>query len=168
MFWSKEKTETKKKNGAESDGRAIWGPPTWGSILPVDTKPQHGCYCQEVLTDRNLVPWEVLPAPDQCRWGCLVPTIRLSSQTPVGELEEEVEGDCNPIGRTMSSGWTTQCSQGIDHQPKRVQGGLQGSRYICGRRWPCLTLMSGEVLDPLEVWCPRVGGYWSSGVGVGG
>jgi hypothetical protein len=23
------------------------------------------------------VSWEILPATDQCRWGCLVPTIRL-------------------------------------------------------------------------------------------
>ena len=38
-----------------------------------------------------LVPQEVLPATDQCRCEYLVLTIRLSSETPVGELAEGVE-----------------------------------------------------------------------------
>jgi hypothetical protein len=33
----REKTGT--KNGAETEGRAIGGLPTWGSILSADTKP---------------------------------------------------------------------------------------------------------------------------------
>jgi len=40
------------------------------------------------------------------------------------------EGDCNPIGRTVSADWTAQCSQRLDHQPRRVQRGIHGSRYI--------------------------------------
>ena len=31
------------------------------------------------------------------------------------------EGDYKPIGRTMSAGWTTQCSQGLEHQTWSVQ-----------------------------------------------
>ena len=37
------------------------------------------------------VPWEALPATDQCRCGFLELTIRLSLETPVGELSEELE-----------------------------------------------------------------------------
>ena len=43
-----------------------------------------------------LVPQEVLPATDQCRCEYLVLTIRLSSETPVGELAERLE-DCRGI-----------------------------------------------------------------------
>jgi hypothetical protein len=32
------------------------------------------------------------------------------------------EGNCNLIGRTISAGWTTEFSQGVDHQPRSVQG----------------------------------------------
>jgi hypothetical protein len=59
---------------------------------------------------------------------------------------------CNPIGRTMSSGGTTQCSQQLEHQSGSVKWGINGSRYICsrglsdinGRRgpWSCGDLMS--------------------------
>jgi hypothetical protein len=33
---------------------------------------------------------------------------------------EGAEGDCNPIGRTISTNWTTQNSQGVNHQPKSI------------------------------------------------
>jgi hypothetical protein len=36
------------------------------------------------------------------------------------------EVDYNPIGRKTSADGTTQCSQGLDHQPRSVQGGLHG------------------------------------------
>jgi hypothetical protein len=62
----------------------------------------------------------------------------------------EAEGHCNLIGRT-SAGQTTQCSQGLNHQPRSVQGGIHGSKYIGRREWPCLTSMEGEALDPVEV-----------------
>jgi len=32
------------------------------------------------------------------------------------------KGDCNSIGRTTSAGRITQCSQGLDHQPRNVPG----------------------------------------------
>jgi len=75
-------------------------------------------------------------------------------RTLVGTLGERiggVEGDCNFIGRTVSAGWTTLCSQGLDHQPRSVQGGIYASRYICSRGWPCLTSMGREALGPVEV-----------------
>jgi hypothetical protein len=59
------------------------------------------------------------------------------------------EGDCNSIGRTMLAGWT-QCSQELDHQPRSLQGGIHGYRYICSRGWPSLTSMLGEVFGPVE------------------
>ena len=61
------------------------------------------------------------------------------------------EGDCNPIRRSMLAGWTTQCSQGLDHQPRRVHGGTHGSRCICSRGCHCLTSMGGEALGPMEI-----------------
>jgi hypothetical protein len=63
------------------------------------------------------------PATDQYRCGCLEPTIRLSSWALVGELTqglEELGGIETPIGKTTSAGWTTQFSQGLDHQQSRV------------------------------------------------
>jgi hypothetical protein len=62
-----------------------------------------------------------------------------------------IEGYCNPIGRTISDGQTTQCPQGLDHQPRSVQGGIHGSRYIGSRGWLCLTSREGEALDLVEV-----------------
>jgi hypothetical protein len=53
------------------------------------------------------------------------------------------EGSCNPIGRTILAGQTTQCSQGLDHWPRGVEWGIHGSIYICSRGWPCLTSMGG-------------------------
>jgi hypothetical protein len=50
----------------------------------------------------------------------------------------------------MSAGRTTQCFQGLDYQPRSVQGGIHSSRYICGREWPCLTSIGGEALGPVE------------------
>jgi hypothetical protein len=29
--------------------------PTWGSIPHADTKPIHGCRCQEILADKSLI-----------------------------------------------------------------------------------------------------------------
>jgi hypothetical protein len=96
------------------------------------------------------VPWEVLPAPEQCGCRC--------HQTKFGDLEGiaggrtgGVEGDCHPIGRTMLAGQTTQSSQGLDHEPRSVQGEIHGFRYMCSRGWPSLTSMGREALGPVEV-----------------
>jgi len=56
------------------------------------------------------------------------------------------KGDCNPIGRTTSAGWTTQCSQGLNHQPRSVQRGIRGSRYIGSGGLSYLASMGREVL----------------------
>jgi hypothetical protein len=63
---------------------------------------------------------------------------------------EGVEGDCNPIGRTISVNWIAQSSQRLNHQPKSIHGGIHGSRYICSRRFPYLTSMRGEAFGPVE------------------
>ena len=68
-------------------------------------------------------------------------------------------GDGNPIGRA-SAGQTTQCCQGLDHQPRSVQGGIHDSRNICSRGWPCLTSMGVKALSPVEVLCHSLGGSW--------
>ena len=62
-----------------------------------------------------------------------------------------VEGDCNPLGGAMLAGGSTQCSKGLDHQPRSIWGGIHGSRYICSRGWFCLTSMGREALGPVEV-----------------
>jgi hypothetical protein len=42
---------------------------------------------------------------------------------------EEVEGDCNPIGRTISTIQNTQRTHGLNHQPKRDPW-LQLATYV--------------------------------------
>jgi hypothetical protein len=70
-----------------------------------------------------------------------------------------VEGDCKPIGRIRAC-QTSQCSQGLAHQ-----GGIHGYRYICRRGWPCLASVGGDILGPVEVLCPSIGGCWSGWAG---
>ena len=36
------------------------------------------------------------------------------------EITEGDEGDCSPIGRTITTNWIPQSSQRQNHQPKRV------------------------------------------------
>jgi hypothetical protein len=44
---------------------------------------------------------------------------------------EGAEGDCNPIGRTtISTNWTTQSSQELNHHTKSIHGEIHGSSYI--------------------------------------
>ena len=50
-----------------------------------------------------------------------------------GRRTGEAEEDCNQIRRTTEAGLTTQLSQILDHQPRRVPGRIHGSRYICSR-----------------------------------
>jgi hypothetical protein len=67
-----------------------------------------------------------------------------------GQLHGRTEGDCNPTGRTISAKWTTQSSQGLNHQPKCIHGGSQDSRYLSSRGWPYLTSVGGEVFGPVQ------------------
>jgi hypothetical protein len=136
--------------------------PTWWSILSPDTKPQHlllsrgacwqgtnWCGCSSEGSARN---WPM-------QTGMLGANHQTELRDPgggAGWRPGGAEGDFNPVGRTLSADWTTQCSQGLDHQPKWVQGGIHGTRYICSKGWP---------LDPMEVWGPKVGGCWNSGAG---
>jgi hypothetical protein len=43
---------------------------------------------------------------------------------------EGMEGDCNPIRRTISTNLTNQTSQGLNQQPKGMHGWICGSRYM--------------------------------------
>jgi hypothetical protein len=67
-------------------------------------------------------PWDLF---NICSWHhtyrcrCSQPTVGLNG--PNGRARgrtEGAEGDCNPIGR-ISTNWTTQSSQWLNHQPKR-------------------------------------------------
>jgi hypothetical protein len=46
---------------------------------------------------------------------------------------ERAEGDFNPIRRAILTNWTTQISQGLNHQPKSIHGRIQDSRDIYSR-----------------------------------
>jgi hypothetical protein len=61
---------------------------------------------------------------------------------------EGAEGNCNSIGRTISTDWITQSSQGLNYQPKRTL--LHGSSYICSKGWPYLAFMGGKALGLVE------------------
>ena len=74
-----------------------------------------------------------------------------------GGRTEGAEGGCIPIGRAISTNWTTPCSKRLNHQPKSIHGGIHGSRYICSRGWPYLTWMREEALGPVEASCPSIG-----------
>ena len=57
------------------------------------------------------------------------------------------KGDCNPIGKTVSTNWSSQSSQGLNHRPKCIHGGgIHDSRHICSRQFPYLASMGGEAL----------------------
>jgi hypothetical protein len=69
-----------------------------------------------------------------------------------GRRRTEVsEEDCNPIGRTISTYWTTQSSQGLSHHPKIIHGGIHASSYICSKGWHYLASIRGEALGPVMV-----------------
>jgi hypothetical protein len=161
MFSSKGKTGT--ETGADTEGKANQGLPYLGIHHVCRHYTQQCCRWSRGACWQEpgvAIPWEVCPATNQCGCGCLEPTIRLSESCRVaGRRTGGAEGDCNPIGRTTSAGQTTQCSQGLDQQPRSVPGGIDGSRYIGSRGWPCLTVMEGEALDPGVLWCPRIGGW---------
>jgi len=56
------------------------------------------------------------------------------------------EGDCTPMGRTISANQTPQSSQGLNHQPKSIHGGTHGS----SKGWPYLASVGGKALGPVD------------------
>jgi hypothetical protein len=156
------KEEQGQESGTGTEGRAIRGLPHLG-IHPV---------CRHCCSQENLMclflgrSGQQLTSADVDAWSQPWDWAQ-GPHRGAGRRTEGGEGDCNPIGRTTLDGQTTQCSQRLDHQPRSVPGGIHVSRHIYNRRWLCLTAMGGEVLGPVEVWCPRVGGCWSSGAGEG-
>jgi hypothetical protein len=72
---------------------------------------------------------------------------------------EGSEEDFNPKGwRTILTNWIPQCSERLNHQPKRIHGSVHGSCYICSIGMPFLASMGVEALDPLEACCTSEGG----------
>jgi hypothetical protein len=128
MFLSKGRTRT--KNGTETEGRANWGtaPPEDTSCLQTPN-PTLLLWLKVPFGEEPsvAVPVEVRQATDQCRGGCLEPTIRLNSRNLVGKLAEGLE-EQRGIGRTTLAGLTTQFSQRLDHQPRSAPNGIFGSR----------------------------------------
>jgi hypothetical protein len=88
------------------------------------------------------VSWEALPEPDKYRGRCSQPTIGLSVESLMKELEKgqkELKGFAAPW-------WEQHCprsSWGLDYQPKSTHERIHGSGHICSRGWPCWTLVGG-------------------------
>jgi hypothetical protein len=102
-----------------------------------------------------------MPEPDKYRGGSSQPITGLSSGVPDGGFREETEGAegvCSPTwGETVSTGQTSWSSWGLDRQAKNTHGATPGTGHICGRKWPCWTLVGGEAPGPEGVQCPNVG-----------
>jgi hypothetical protein len=64
----------------------------------------------------------------------------------IGRIEG-AEGNSNPIGRTtISTNWTPQSSQGLNHQPETKNKETHYFSYISSRGLPYLASMKGEDL----------------------
>jgi hypothetical protein len=107
-----------------------------------------------------------IPEPDKYRGCCSQPTIGLSTEIPMKELEKGLK-ELKEL-QTISTNQTSQSSQGLNYQPKSIHGGTHGSSHICSRGWPCRTSMGGEALGPVKAQCPCVGECQGGVVGVGG
>jgi hypothetical protein len=86
------------------------------------------------------------------------------------ERTQGAEGVCSPIGGTTI--WPNQyprSSQGLNHQPKRTQGGTHGSSRICSRCSRCSQVgHQGEESPWSCEGLMLVGECQDRGVGVGG
>jgi hypothetical protein len=126
-FLSKENSGTKSR--VESEGKAIQRPPhlVIHLICRHQTQilmliPRSTCWQEPGIA----IPWEALPKPDQYRCGYTDSQLLDWAWDPnvrVRERTEGAKGDYNHIGRTISTNWTRQNSQGLNHQPKSTHGG---------------------------------------------
>ena len=74
------------------------------------------------------------------------------------------EGVCNPLRTKISTNQIPQSSQGLNHQPKSIHGGTNGSSYICNREWHYLATMGRKALGPVKAPCPSIGECGEAGV----
>ena len=153
---------SKEWHGQEKEQRLKERPskdhPIYRSIPSADSKPQHYWWCQEALAYRSLV-WlspgsfcqhlintdaDTHNQPSDWAWG---PQWKSSEHgDPNGRAQgrtEGDEGDCNPIGRTIS---TIQPDHSEFPGTKPPTRGIHGSSYI----WIALSSINGR------------GGPWSS------
>ena len=107
------------------------------------------------------VPGEVRPATDQCRCGCLNPTIILNSANLVEELAErlvEQRGIAAPLEEQHrlapppSSPRDETTNQGV-----YLEGSISTDTYVA----------KDGLAGGGGCWCPRIGACWSDGVGDG-
>ena len=160
MILSKEKTGKKKKRKKKQKlkERSPDTVPPRDQMPTLLLTPRSTCSQEPGMTG----PWEVLPSSDQYRVRYSKPTIGADLRNHNGRARGRTggaEGDCNPVGRTISANWTTQSFQRLNHQPKSIHGVSHGSTYICSRGRPYLTSIRGKALGPaVEAWCPSVGG----------
>jgi hypothetical protein len=78
--------------------------------MSADSKPNTVAKVKRCLWQEPnvVVPGEVWQAADQCRCGCLEPTIRLNSGNLVGELAEDLEelrGIATPLEEHCRLAW---------------------------------------------------------------
>jgi hypothetical protein len=107
-------------------------------------RPWYGCLLRGFAR-----AWQIL------RW-MLAANYWIEHWVPLEELEKGMKGlrgFCSPVGQIP---WS---SKGLDHLPKNIHGGIYGSGHICGRGWPCWTLIGGVPLGPVGVQCLIVGEF---------
>lgn len=63
------------------------------------------------------------------------------------EIIEGDEGDCSPVGRTITTNWIP--SELPETKPPTKKS-IHGSSYICSRGWPYMASMGGEALCSLK------------------
>jgi hypothetical protein len=83
-------------------------------------------------------------------WPIQMQFLTVNHQTEIGDTNRRSrgwtkgpKGGHNPERRTISTNWTTQSSQRLNHQPKIIHGWSQNFGYICSKGWPYLTSMEG-------------------------
>jgi hypothetical protein len=147
LFLSKGNVGT--ESGTETEGKAIQKLPHLG-IHPIYSHqtqtlllmPKSACW-QE--TDNSCLlrgcvrawPIQMQMIADNHWTEHGVPNGRVRGRT------EGAEGVCNSIGRTtILTNQTSQSSQGLNHQPKSIHGGIHVSRCTCTRGLPYLASMS--------------------------
>jgi hypothetical protein len=80
-----------------------------------------------------------------------------------GPWGEQQCQQARPCGASVD--WTTKKKK--KKKKKNTHGKTYGSSHICGRRWPCWTLVGEAALEPKGIQCPSAGECQGRKAGVG-
>jgi hypothetical protein len=117
--------------------------------------PRNACWQEPDIA----VSWKALPESEKYRGRCSQPTIGLSTESPMEELEKGqkelkgfvTHGKNNNINQPDPQ---PQNSQGLNRQPKGIHGGTHCSRWICSKEWPWPTSMEQKTLVLWRLYTP--------------